>query len=276
MHILDRIQCIDIQSCQPVHHHIILLNYFLIIQILTGDRCVCRADLISRLEVTTAVHGVQQTLCKVCTCTEKLHFLTGLCCGYTAADRIVITPYWPHHVIVLILDRARTHRNNCCIFLKVLRQMGRIQHREVWLRRRPHILQRMEETVIRLCHHGTSIHAKASHFQGRPYRVTGKQLIVRRNARKFYHAALHNEVIDQLLCLCLCDRSVLQISLNINIEEGRHTADAHCRTVLCLDCSEISKVQPLYCLMRIFSRAGNIIAINSCHFLHFSERTDLL
>ena len=154
--------------------------------------------------------------------------------------------------------------------------MGRIQHREVRLRRRSHILQSVEETVIRLCHHGTSVHPKASHLQSRPYRVTGKQLIVRRNSRKFYHAALHNKVIDQLLCLCLCDCSVLQISLNINIEERRYTADAHRCTVLCLDRCEISKVQPLYCLMRIFSRAGNIIAINSCHFLHFSERADLL
>ena len=124
MHILDRIQCIDIQSCQPVHHHIILLNYFLIIQILAGNRCVCRADLISRLEVASAVHCVQQTLCKVCTCTEKLHFLTCLCGGYTTADRIVIAPYWTHHVVILILDRARTHGDNCRIFLKVLRQMG--------------------------------------------------------------------------------------------------------------------------------------------------------
>ena len=134
----------------------------------------------------------------------------------------------------------------------------------------------MQETIVRLCHHRTAIHAKSCHFQRRPYRIAGEQLIVGRDAGKFYHPAFHDEMVDQLLCLCLCDRSVLQISLNINIEERRYTADAHRCPVLCLDRSEISKVQPLHCLMCIFRRLGNIIAVNRSHFLHLSKRTDLL
>ena len=140
MHVLDRIQCVDIQTCQPVHHHIILLNHFVIVQILAGDRCVCRADLLLCLKVTSSVHRVQQAFRKVRTRAEELHLLTGLCRRYAAADRIVIAPYWTHHIVILILDGTRAHGDNGRIFFKVLRQMRGIQHREVWLRGRSHVL----------------------------------------------------------------------------------------------------------------------------------------
>ena len=122
MHILDQVQSIYIHSCQPIHHNVILLNNFIIIQILGSDRLVCRTYLSLGLLINTTVDSVKQTLSQVCTSAEELHFLTGLCSGYTAADGVVIAPYNTHNIIVLILDGTCCNRDVCCIFLEVLRQ----------------------------------------------------------------------------------------------------------------------------------------------------------
>ena len=48
--------------------------------------------------------------------------------------------------------------------------------------------------------------------------------------------------------------ATLEVSFNINIKECGNTSNTHCSTVLGLDRSKISKVQPLECLMSILCR----------------------
>ena len=124
MHVLNQVQRIYIQVCQPLHHIIIALHYLVIIQVLGGNRTILRTYLLTGLLVNTAVDCVKQAFCKVCASSEELHLLTGLCCGYTAADRVIIAPYRLHGIIVLILYRACVDGDLRSVSLEVLRQSG--------------------------------------------------------------------------------------------------------------------------------------------------------
>ena len=235
MHILDQVQSIYIHSCQPIHHNVILLNNFIIIQILGSDRLVCRTYLSLCLLINTTVDSVKQTLSQVCTSAEELHFLTGLCSGYTAADGVVIAPYNTHNIIILILDRRCLNGNLCSILTEVLWQVLGIQNSHVRFRSRSHSLQCMQDTIIVLSNHGTSVYAKTSDSQSSPYRVTREQLVVRLNTSELNHTQLHYEVVNDLLSLSLVDNAILKVSLHININESGYTSDGHCSTVLSLD-----------------------------------------
>ena len=90
MHIMDHVQSAYIQMRQPVHHHIIFLDDFIIIQIFGGNASVFRSYLLSGLLINTAVDGVQEAFCQVCTGTEELDLFTGLCCRYAAADGVCL------------------------------------------------------------------------------------------------------------------------------------------------------------------------------------------
>ena len=129
----------------------------------------------------------------------------------------------------------------------------------------------MQETEIIFRYHRTSIHAHAAHFQSCPYRISGEQLIIRRNSCKFHHTEFHNQMIDQLLCFCLCQCAIFQISFNIDIQERRDSSHAHRCTILCLNRCQVAKIQPLYCFFCILCRLGNIISISSCHFFHLAQ-----
>ena len=122
MHVVDHVQCSNIQMSQPVHHLVIFSNYFVIIKILRSNRLIVRSYLLFCLLINTTVDSVKKAFCKVCTSSEELHFLTCLSSGYTAADAVVITPYRTHNIIVLILNRTCQYRDVSCIFFEVFRQ----------------------------------------------------------------------------------------------------------------------------------------------------------
>ena len=203
MHVMDQVQYIHINVSQPVHPPVEFLDYFVVICIFGSDTLHLRSALNSVFFIKTAVECIQQSLCKVCTRSEQLNLLSRFRCRYTAADGIVITPLRFHNFIVLILDRAGINRNLCCVFLKVVRKARAVQYSQVRLRARSHILQSMKETVIVLGYHMSSIQTGSTNFQGNPGRVTGEELIILRNAGKFYHAELHSHMVNELLCLCL-------------------------------------------------------------------------
>ena len=61
----------------------------------------------------------------------------------------------------------------------------------------------MQETIVVLGNHMTTIHADTTNFQSSPYRVAGEQLVVRRNTSKLNHTELHGHMVDQLLSFLL-------------------------------------------------------------------------
>ena len=122
MHIVDHVQCSNIQMSQPVHHLVIFCDYFVIVKVFRSNWLILRSYLLFCLLINTTVDRVQKAFCKVCTSSEELHFFTCLSSRYTAADAVVIAPYRTHNIIVLILDRACQYGDVSCIFLEVFRQ----------------------------------------------------------------------------------------------------------------------------------------------------------
>ena len=86
MHILNQVQNIYIQTCQPVKHAVITFHNLIIVKVFGRNRFVGRSDLIKFFFIHTTIDCVQQRFCKVCSCSEELHFLTCLCSRYTTAD----------------------------------------------------------------------------------------------------------------------------------------------------------------------------------------------
>ena len=83
-------------------------------------------------------------------------------------------------------------------------------------------------------------------------------------------------MIDQFLRFFFCKDSCIQITLDIDIQEGRNTSHTHGSAVLGLDGSQITKIQPLYCFLCISCRLRNVKTIQGSHFLHLLQGADLL
>ena len=146
--------------------------------------------------------------------------------------------------------------------------MRRIENGQVRLRRRSHVYESMQETIVALCYHGTAVHAKTCYFQGCPYRVAGEQLVVGLDSCEFNHTEFHYQMVNKLLSLFLSQGSVSKVSADVDIQESGDTTNAHSCAVLGLDGCQIAEVQPLNCLFGILCRLGNIEAVSRCHFFH--------
>ena len=275
VHVVDKVQSVYIDGSEPCHHSVVLLHNLIIIKVLRCDRSVSRTYLSLSLSVDTAVDSVHQALSEVCTSAEELHFLTGLCCGYAAADGVIVAPNRTHNVIVLVLNRGGTNGDSCCIALEVIRQLVAVQNCHVRLRGRAHVLEGVQETEVVLGNHGTAVLTLTADGQCSPYRVAGEQLVVGRNTSELNHSELEYEVVDELLSLSLSQSAVVDVTLDIDIEECRDTADGHCSAVLGLDSSQIAEVCPLNSLACVCSRLGDIAAAGT-HNLHLLECADLV
>ena len=86
VHVMDKIQGVYVDVCEPFHHIHELRHELFIGNHVAFDWAKCWTALLACLVVYTTADSVSQALCKVCTCTEELHFLTCLCCRYAAAD----------------------------------------------------------------------------------------------------------------------------------------------------------------------------------------------
>ena len=134
----------------------------------------------------------------------------------------------------------------------------------------------MEEAEVVLCNLRASVLSKSTYFQSSPYRVTREELVVRFNTSKAYHTELHNHVVNKFLCFFFCKNALLKITFNVNVKECRNTTYRHSSTVLCLNSSKVTKVQPLESFLSSCSWLRNIIAVKSSHSLHTLQSLNLL
>ena len=276
VHVLDEVQRVHIDGGEPFHHAAELRQHIVVVKHVRTHGRESRRDLLARLLVDAAVDGVEQALCKVGARAEELHFLARLRGGDTAADRIVVTPRGLHHVVVLVLDGTRVDGDLRRIALERFRQSLGVEHREVRLGRRTHVLERVQEAEIVLRDHGAPVHADACDFERRPDGIAREQLVVARDARELHHAELHDEVVDQFLRFSFRKPAFLHVALDVDVEEGRDAPDAHRRAVLRLDGGEVAEVEPLHGLLRRPSRTRDVEAVDRRHLLHAAKRTDLL
>ena len=133
----------------------------------------------------------------------------------------------------------------------------------------------MQEAEIGLGDHGTAVHTDTGHFQGSPHGVAAEQLVVAGDAGELDHTELHDQMVDEFLGLALGEDAAVQVTLDIDIQEGGHTAHAHGGAVLGLDGGQVAEVQPLDGLLGIGSRLGDVVTVGGSHLLHALQGLDL-
>src|SRR5574344_417651 len=82
-------------------------------------------------------------------------------------------------------------------------------------------------------------------------------------------------MVDELLCLRLCEDALLHVALYIDVEESGYTSHRHGSSVLCFNGSQIAEVEPLHSLLGACGRLGNVAAVAGSHLFHALERLDL-
>ena len=277
VHVVDEVQRIHVDAREPFQHDVVLVHHFVVVEVFARNRRIFWTDLLTLHEafILTAVDGVEESLGEVCAGAEELHFLTGLGCRNTAADAVVIAPNRTHRVVVFVLDGAGLYRDFSGELLEVVRKTRAVENREVRFRRRTHVHESVQETVVVLGHLMATVLAEASDFERSPHRVAAEEFIVACDTCELHHAKLHHEMVDDFLSFDFGECAVLQVTGHVNVDEGRDAANAHGGTVLRLDGGEVAEVEPLYSFVSVRGRLRNVVAVNLCHGLHAFESLDL-
>ena len=276
VHVVDDVEGIDVHLRQPAHHRVELLHDLVVLEVFAGDGHELGADLLAADLVHAAVDGVQQALGQVRARAEELHLFAQPHGGHAAGNAVVVAVGEAHQVIVLILDGRRFDGHPCAVALEVLRQVDRPEHRQVRLRGRAEVLQRMQVAVAHLGDQVTAVDGDAADGLGNPLRIAGEELVVFRRAGELDHAQLHDEVIHHLLDLLLGEQAAAQVALGIDIQERRGAAQGHRRAVLLLDGAQIAEIQPLDRFLHIARRAADVKAVAGGHLPQLPQRADLL
>ncbi len=66
----------------------------------------------------------------------------------------------------------------------------------------------------------TSVTTKSTDFKGSPYGITGEEVVIGLDTSELNHTELHYHVVNQFLRLGLGKSTFLQVTLDIDIEEG--------------------------------------------------------
>ena len=234
------------------------------------------ADLLAVLLVAPAVEAHQHQLHEIGARAEELHLLTHPHRRDTAGDRVIVAVDRPHEVVVLVLYRVGIAGDLRRETFKGLRQRRRPQHREIRFGGRPQIIEGVEHTVGIFRHQSTPVLANAAKGLRYPHRIARKELVILRRTQMTRHAQLHHKIIHDLLRAALVKQSPRQVTLEINIEEGRNAPDGHRRAVLLLDRAEIGEIEPLYGLAGVRRRLGDVEAVKGGHLLELAEEIYLL
>ena len=134
----------------------------------------------------------------------------------------------------------------------------------------------MQVTEWHLSYHCTTIDTHTTDRLCYPCRITWEQCIILRCSGKFNQTKLHNEVINKFLNLFLCECAILQISFCININKCRSSSQWHCCTILLLNSSKVTEIQPLDCFFYIRSRLGNVVSIDITQLFQLFQCFNLL
>ena len=134
----------------------------------------------------------------------------------------------------------------------------------------------MEQTVVRLGDHVAAIDAHTAHRSRSPNGVAGEEVVILGSTQEAHDAQLHDHLVDELLSLLLGEGTVLEVTLDVDVEEGADTSDGHGGTILILDGTQIAEVRPLDSLACVLCRTCHIETISGTHALELLECIDLV
>ena len=275
VHVVDDLQCIDIDFSQPAHHLLVFLHHFIVIQVFAGDRFETGSHLHARFLVTSAIDRIQQALGQVGTGSEILHLLADLHRRHTAGDTVVVAIVRTHQVVVLVLDGGGIDRYFRTELFPVVRCIVEPKHRQVRFGSRAEVIQGMQIAVRCLCHQRAAVNTLSAQRFSHPNRVAGEQIVVFRRTQETDNTQFDDKLVDQLLCLLFRQLAFADILFDIDIEESRSTSERHGRSILVLYGSQVSQIQELYGFAGILCRTCHVETITGTHFLKCFQRFDL-
>ena len=283
MHVVDDVQRHHVGLGQPLEGLLVVVLDLLVIQRAIGlglDRIdhALVDDLHAGHLVTAAVDRVQQGLGGVHAGGEELHLLADAHRGHAAGDGRVVAPVATDLLVGLILDGRGVDGDLGAETLVALRQLRIPEDRDVRLRAGSQVLkgQRVEQTERGLGDHGAAVVAEAGVGPGRPVRVAGEDGVIVLGTQEADDAQLHDDVVDELLGTGLVQRAVLQVTLDVDVEEGRVAAEGHGGAVLALDRGQVAHVGPLHGFLCGLGRAGQIQAVLVAEVDQLLQGLDLL
>ncbi len=144
VHVVNDLQRIHVHLGQPAHHLLKPLHHLAVLKVFRRNRVELRRHLHPRLLVAAPVDCVEEALGQVRPCTKELHLLADLHGRHAAGNAVVVPVIRPHQVVVLVLYGRGIHRHPGTKLLPVLRALLRPEHREVWLRCGPQVVERLQ------------------------------------------------------------------------------------------------------------------------------------
>ena len=111
----------------------------------------------------------------------------------------------------------------------------------------------MQHPIAAFGHQGAPIQIHAADAFGCPVRIAAEQRIIVGRTEEADDTQLLDQLIPELLRPRFIQNALLQIALDKDIQERRDAADRHRRAIGFLDRTEIGKVSPLECFLRVRS-----------------------
>ena len=282
---MNEIEGIDVQPRQPGHHLRIFSYHLVEIEGAVAENGrkfgrnlhgSARFFVFHQL-VLAAVYGVQKAFCKVRPRAEKLHVLAHAHAGDAARDAVIVPHFGTHQIVALILNGGRLDGDLRAERLEVLGQTLGPEHREIGFGRGAQRIQRVEDPERSFRDERVqdaeavpgderpAVHPHAADRFGHPCGIAAEQLVIFLDAHELDDAQLHDEMVDELLRLLFGERSLVQIALDINVQEGGIPADGHRRAVLILHRRQIAEIDRLNGFLCVCRGTGNVAAVDCRH-----------
>ena len=133
----------------------------------------------------------------------------------------------------------------------------------------------MEDTEAGLRHHRAAVHTHTADRFSHPNGVSGEEGVVFGGAEEAHDTELHHELVDEFLSFYFRERTGAEIAFDVDVEEGRNTADRHRSTVLILDGREVSEIDVLHCFASVLRGTRKVEAVSLTEFDEILQRVDL-
>ena len=260
---------------QPLHRGIELGHDVVVVEEIAGHRQCRGSNLVARYLVAAAIDGIEQRLGEVDAGAEELHLLAELHRRNTAGDGVVVAPERPHQIVVLVLQRGRVLADLDAVALEGGRHMARPENRDVRLRRRTEIVERVQHPIAALGHQRASIQIHSADAFGCPIGIAAEQRIIVGRTEEADDAELLHQLVPELLRPRLVQNAGLEVALDVDVQEGGDAPDRHRRAVGFLDGAEIGEISPLERFLRIRSRLRYVEIVELRHRGEVLERAHL-
>ena len=275
VHVVNHVHGVHILVCKPREQRLVARHHVFVIECAVSGQIGHRGDLLAADFFATAVEGHQQGLREVDTSAEELHILTEGHCRDAASDSVVIAITFTHQVVVFVLHRVGLDGDVSAVILPTLRQALSPKHGHVRFRCGAEVFEGVEHTEGGLRHERTAVQAHTAERFGGPGGVTGEEVVVLRGTELTVHAQVEHVIVDEFLSAFFGEDASVDITLQVDVQEGCRTAERHGCTVLFLNGTEVTEIGCLHSFASGFCGLGDVATVVFGHLLQALQEVDL-